>query len=365
MASIQKFSKDSMGQLFIPATIPSCSTRLVDLITILCTIGIDDIVGAVVVQSVAGLMDGLSKKVCNSDEEVTYAESILINFWMLIDLLPDKRRSSPVKFMGFDTHSGMLLRNFTLYSGDLRTHWWGPQTSQTIAVNMDGIRRRSNPIFRLNPIKYSMLEDDFNRCLNCGRDADSSKATISAPLLPSSSRTIDGSVASFRAGSKPEVTSISPVDDELDTASEGSPPQRGKRVVGWTCHAAAFNTSLRDINIILPAMSSNASHLSLGDSVYSDVHGNVNNFYSTKRRGGESEGWSPSFMTPTISSIQNTQPEFQTILVGDITLLTEIRLNGTQGTGIRQLYRAGLEGRNTGRMIVAIYQGHGAEEGCR
>ncbi|KAJ7263551.1 cytochrome P450 [Mycena rebaudengoi] len=70
------------------------SQRLVDLITILCTIGIDDIVGAVVVQSVAGLMDGLSKKVCNSDEEVTYAESILINFWMLIDLLPDKRRSS-------------------------------------------------------------------------------------------------------------------------------------------------------------------------------------------------------------------------------------------------------------------------------
>jgi hypothetical protein len=69
------------------------SQKLVDLITILCTIGIDDIVGAVVVQSVAGLMDGLSKKVCNSDEEVTYAESILINFWMLIDFLPDKRRS--------------------------------------------------------------------------------------------------------------------------------------------------------------------------------------------------------------------------------------------------------------------------------
>jgi hypothetical protein len=56
---------------------------------------------------------------------------------------------------------------------------------------------------------------------------------------------------------------------------------------------------------IMPPMSSNTSHLNLGD----------NNFYSMKHRGREPEGLSLSFMTPTINSIQNTQPAFQMILL--------------------------------------------------
>ncbi|KAJ7660084.1 hypothetical protein B0H14DRAFT_2659175 [Mycena olivaceomarginata] len=110
--------------------------------------------------------------------------------------------------------------------------------------------------------------------------------------------------------SVPEVTAISPVDGELDTASEGSPIQREECVAGGAC---------------------------------------------TKRSGGESEGWFLSFRTPTISSIEKTQPGFQTILMGD-------RSTPERGQVFGGLYRAELEGRNTGRMIVAIYQGDGAEE---
>jgi hypothetical protein len=48
---------------------------------------------------------------------------------------------------------------------------------------------------------YLSEQDDVNRGLTCDRDADSNKAAISEPLFSSSPLTIDGSVASFRAGS--------------------------------------------------------------------------------------------------------------------------------------------------------------------
>ncbi|KAF7352136.1 Kinase-like protein [Mycena venus] len=61
---------------------------------------------------------------------------------------------------------------------------------------------------------------------------------------------------------------------------------------------------------------------------------------------------------------------FRTIRLGDINLLKEIRLNGQSGAvgrrrqeaSVRRMYYAKLEGRDSGRMTVAIYQGDGAQE---
>jgi hypothetical protein len=60
---------------------------------------------------------------------------------------------------------------------------------------------------------------------------------------------------------------------------------------------------------------------------------------------------------------------FRTIPLGDIELLNEIRLNGSgvvdRWTGkatVRRMYSARIEGRESRRMTVAIYQGQGAEE---
>ena len=55
--------------------------------------------------------------------------------------------------------------------------------------------------------------------------------------------------------------------------------------------------------------------------------------------------------------------------MGDINLSEEIRLNGqsgvtgrSRGAGVRRMYSAKLEGRDSGRMTVAMYRGDGAEE---
>ena len=57
--------------------------------------------------------------------------------------------------------------------------------------------------------------------------------------------------------------------------------------------------------------------------------------------------------------------------MGDINLSEEIRLNGqsgvagrSRGAGVRRMYCAKLEGRDSGRVTVAMYQGDGAEEVC-
>jgi hypothetical protein len=47
----------------------------------------------------------------------------------------------------------------------------------------------------------------------------------------------------------------------------------------------------------------NASHFSLSDGVYNNAHGNIYNFYDSKRRRGEIEGRSFEFYNSTIVSM--------------------------------------------------------------
>jgi hypothetical protein len=241
---------------------------------------------------------------------------------------------------------------------------------------------------------YLSEQDDLNLCLTA---IATQIAVIFTPLFSSSPLTIDRSVASFRAGS------------HLNIACGRQTGHRSQRIT----HPAARTRCRKDLvsfrrnpsrwwlidtYVVMPPLSTLAratsictivpqqtiSHtescppclptprISVWRTVHTPMYTGTSTIFTARNtvEGSLKAGLFRSFMTPTISSVQNTQPGFQTILLGEITLLTEIRLNGQsaavqrrmRGTGIRGLYCAELEGRNTGRMIVAIYQRDGAEE---
>jgi hypothetical protein len=189
---------------------------------------------------------------------------------------------------------------------------------------------------------YLSEQDDVNRCLNyheCDRDADSNKAVISAPLFSSFPLTIDGSVASFSAGSHRNIACGRRTGHRFRRITHPAGRMRCRRdLVSFRRDPSRW--WLGDAYVVMPPLSTLAratsictivphqvvSHtescplylptpcISVWGTVYMPMY---TNFYSTKRSGGESEGWFLSFRTPTISSIEKTQPGFQTILMGD------------------------------------------------
>ncbi|KAJ7821207.1 hypothetical protein B0H14DRAFT_1335826 [Mycena olivaceomarginata] len=81
-----------------------------------------------------------------------------------------------------------------------------------------------------------------------------------------------------------------------------------------------------------------------------------------------------SNVTNNVYNPPQEQPSaFRTILLGDIKLIKELRLDDesrivgrqTRGAGVRRMYCAKVMGGETGPMTVAMYQGAGAEEKWR
>ncbi|KAF7330726.1 hypothetical protein MSAN_02445200 [Mycena sanguinolenta] len=111
----------------------------------------------------------------------------------------------------------------------------------------------------------------------------------------------------------------------------------------------------------------------------------VNNYYNyhitggfggSGGEGGDQGGDGGTGQGPTIylGQSQTQEPsEFQTIRLGDIKLIKEFKEmhsgpqwsvvgRQTSGASVRRVYTAKIEGRESGHMTVAMYEGDGAEE---